>query len=727
MSEVLAPAGDKNSALAAINAGADAIYLGLKQFSARNSAENFNDAEFNEIVKTAHLFGVKVYVAMNTLIKERELKSFYNSAVGAWNGGADALIISDIFVGKFLKEICPQICLHLSTQAGVCNVYGARLAKEYGFDRVILARETLLCDIAEIAKIIETEVFVQGALCTCFSGQCYFSSFAGGNSGNRGRCKQPCRKKYSVDRGGFEENAYRLSLSDLSVGGDIEKLKSAGVFSFKIEGRMRRPEYVSSAVKYYRNIISGLRSQADLSDLKRTYNRGNYTSGLAFGQDKNFISSSVQGHIGEFVGVIKVENGKFTIKTEQNFSVGDGFKVLRNGKEVGGATFACKIKGGIALNCRERLKNGDKAFITTDNALNSRLNGQSRKLSVEISAEFLCGKIAQIGVNDCIFCGEKLLEGAEKRPLTVEEIKNCFKKTDKFPFEVTFGQIKTDGVFVPASELNALRRYAFSGYFDKITKNKNAQIAKKFEYPALTASKTEKTAVICTDLNVISADIGILKLNDFSEDIKKLTENFNGEKYLFLPPYLTGAEIEKIKPLTEKFDGIYCDGIYGFKLAEELNKPLFAGCGLNFSNSADIALCNAKYIALSKELTAEEAQPLSTQNTFYLTAGNIKVMDLIYCPFEKKCNSCDKRKIYTLTDENGRKFPLRRYKCTDSCRFEVYNCADLVSAQNFSGTLIDATLEENPAELFKSISDIEKLKRHFNGDYTRGHTAKPIE
>ena len=140
MSEILAPAGDKNSALAAINAGADAIYLGLKQFSARNSAENFDDAEFNEIVKTAHLFGVKVYVAMNTLIKERELKSFYNSAVGVWNGGADALIISDIFIGKFLKENCPQICLHLSTQAGVCNVYGARLAKEYGFDRVILAR-----------------------------------------------------------------------------------------------------------------------------------------------------------------------------------------------------------------------------------------------------------------------------------------------------------------------------------------------------------------------------------------------------------------------------------------------------------------------------------------------------------------------------------------------------------------------------------------------------------
>ena len=252
MSEILAPAGDKNSAFAAINAGADAIYLGLKQFSARSSAENFGVEEFAEVVKTAHLFGVKVYVAMNTLVKNTELENFLRSAAEAWNNGADALIVSDIFVGKFLKQSFPQICLHLSTQAGVCNAYGARLAKEYGFDRVILARETAIEDIREIAQIIETEVFVQGALCTCFSGQCYFSSFAGGNSGNRGKCKQPCRKRYSIDRDGFDEYAYRLSLSDLSVGANIGKLIDAGVCSFKIEGRMRRPEYVSAAVGYYK-------------------------------------------------------------------------------------------------------------------------------------------------------------------------------------------------------------------------------------------------------------------------------------------------------------------------------------------------------------------------------------------------------------------------------------------------------------------------------------------
>ena len=320
MTEILAPAGSIDSAIAAINAGADAIYLGLESFSARSSAENFDNDNFMKICKHAHAFGVKVYAALNTVVKDGELQNFFEAAARAWNGGADALIVQDLFLGKFLKEKFPYITLHLSTQAGTCNTYGAYLAREYGFSRVILARETKLADIAAITKIIETEVFVQGALCTCFSGQCYMSSFAGGNSGNRGKCKQPCRKQYTLDRNGFEERAYRLSLSDLCVGEKIEDLLAAGVTSFKIEGRMRRPEYVAAAVKFYKNI-----NDKNLSDLKRTYNRGNYTSGLAFGQDKSFISSAVQGHIGEYVGVLKVENAKYICLGKNKFDKGCGF------------------------------------------------------------------------------------------------------------------------------------------------------------------------------------------------------------------------------------------------------------------------------------------------------------------------------------------------------------------------------------------------------------------
>ena len=234
MLEILAPAGTIECAQAAIDNGADAIYLGLSAFSARQGAGNFDELSFRAIVQKARLFGVKIYVALNTIIKTEEIDSFLQSLLFAWNNGADAIIMQDVFLGKLVHDQYPEIVLHLSTQAGVCTLDGAKLAKEYGFSRVILARETPISAIEEIAQYIETEVFVQGALCTCFSGQCYFSSFAGGNSGNRGRCKQPCRKQYAYDRNGILEKNYALSLSDLCVGEDIEKLRQAGVVSFKI-------------------------------------------------------------------------------------------------------------------------------------------------------------------------------------------------------------------------------------------------------------------------------------------------------------------------------------------------------------------------------------------------------------------------------------------------------------------------------------------------------------
>ena len=382
MLEILAPAGNAECAKAAIDSGANAIYLGYSAFSARQSAENFNLDTLLETIKNAHFCGVSVYVAMNTVVKDGEVEEFLRTLLNVWNAGADAIILQDVLLGKAIKEKYPQIVLHLSTQAGVCTENGARFAKECGFSRVILARETPLEEIEKIAKIIETEAFVQGALCTCFSGQCYFSSFVGGNSGNRGRCKQPCRKLYSYDRSGFEEKAYALSLSDLSVGENIEKYIKAGVVSFKIEGRMRRAEYVAAAVRYYRALLDNA-SEKDklsaLSALKRTYNRGNYTKGLAFGQDKRFLSTAVQGHIGEKLGVVKVVNGNYLVESIFKPTMGDAFKILRGGKEIGGATFLKTQGRGFIISSKTRLKNGDGVFITTDTAVNARvLQGKKR-------------------------------------------------------------------------------------------------------------------------------------------------------------------------------------------------------------------------------------------------------------------------------------------------------------------------------------------------------------
>lgn len=295
MCEILAPAGDEKSFYAAIDAGADAVYLGLSSFSARQSAENFCPDNLKKYIDYAHALHVRVYVAMNTLVKDVEMESFVSALVAAHNSGADAIIMQDIFLGKLIKDRYPEITLHLSTQAGVCNIFGARLAKRYGFSRVILARETPLKDVKEIASMIETEVFVQGALCTCFSGQCYMSALAGGNSGNRGACKQPCRQKYKIDREGFDSYAYALSLSDLCAAENLSALIEAGVSSFKIEGRMRSPEYVRAAVTYYKDTLSenSPRLREDFSRMKRAFNRGDYTKGYLYGQAKDLLSRDV--------------------------------------------------------------------------------------------------------------------------------------------------------------------------------------------------------------------------------------------------------------------------------------------------------------------------------------------------------------------------------------------------------------------------------------------------
>ncbi len=718
MCEILAPAGDIKSAYAAINSGADAIYLGLVRFSARSSAENFDTDSFAAVARMAHAFGVKVYVAMNTLIKDEELDGFLTALIEAWNNGADAIILSDIFLGKFIKENYPQIKLYLSTQAGVCNVYGATLAKKYGFDRVILARETPVEEIKLITKIIETEVFVQGALCTCFSGQCYMSSFAGGNSGNRGRCKQPCRKLYSIDRDGYTEKAYRLSLSDLSVGGKISDLIEAGVSSFKIEGRMRRPEYVSAAVKYYKNLLKNSAADKDLSDLKRTYNRGNYTRGLAFGQDKTFISSSVQGHIGEFAGVLKVENGKYLCMSKEKFGKGDSFKILRGGKEVGGADFAENTARGFIISSRAVLRSGDKVFVTTDSALNAELLSVSRKIAVRLSIRLCFGELPTVTVNGQTFYGESVLPRANNRPITPEQVKDCFNKVDKYPYRIEYEKIETDGIFMAASELNALRRAVYNKYFDSISATKNPHIDKNHTIPQLEIAENNKIAVISAENAPSKADFTIYKPADYMDDA-----GVNKELYLYLPPFMTSAEIVAIKPQIARYGGLYCESGWAIELAEELDMPLFAGTGLNISNAIDVAYCPADYIVLSKELTFSEQKKLGVANAFALSAGNIKVMDLIYCPFGRRCGECDRRAKYTLTDENGRKFPVRRYQ-TSLCRFEVFNCVNLVGVSPV-GTFLDCTLEDECNKTVSVCADEEK-QRELYIKFTHGHGNSPV-
>ena len=766
--EILAPAGNIECARAALNAGADAIYLGYSSFSARAGAENFGDDELKEIVREAHLYGAKVYAAMNTLVKDGELFEFLSALLKVWNAGADASIMQDIFLGRAVKSAYPEIELHLSTQAGVCNENGALFAGKCGFSRVIPARETKIEDIKKIAKIIETEAFAQGALCTCFSGQCYFSSFAGGLSGNRGRCKQPCRKKYAYDRAGAEKG-YALSLSDLSLGEAAMVLAEAGVKSFKIEGRMRRKEYVAAATLYYDKIFCGA-GEAEisraLSDLKRAYNRGNYTAGLAFGQDKRFLSPFVQGHIGEKIGVVKVVNGKYFVETRENFSTGDAFKILREKKEVGGAVFAGAATGGagargIYISSKERLKNGDGAFVTTDTKAFARVLSARKKREIRIEICMIAGEHGEAKCGDVSVKTAAVLGKAENRALTEYEIADCFKKTDGLPFEVSFSEIRTNNAFLPKSQLNAFRRDFYEALSDRYAGERREKLdisafalenaGEKFE----AEEKFGGAAVLARKF--LGAETGvkfaIAKPDDYSEFFGGAAERLRGifgglsadkktERYLYYPAYATGKTEEAIAAALESgiLDGIYAENYSGAEFAEKHGVKLIFGAGANVTNAVAareiLKLENLAGVALSKEISAVEQQKIAMGirkinpgiAVLALNCGGIKTMDLCYCPFGKTCGACDKRDFYTLTDENERKFSVRRYKDgLGECRFEIFNCAYLAGGAAAGGIvpLIDCTCEKDSAGLLRLYGDVEKQKTAFK-NYTFGHAKSSV-
>ena len=710
--EILAPAGDLETARTAFVSGADAVYLGMSRFSAREGAANFQTEELQKITAFAHLLEKRVYVCLNTLVKDSELSDFFASARTAYECGADAILVQDLFLGRALKELYPQIELHLSTQAGCCNERGALLAKEYGFSRVVLARETPLEEIKAIAKIVETEVFVQGALCACFSGQCYFSSFAGNNSGNRGRCKQPCRKLYSIDRKGYEEYAYALSPSDLCLGKRLKELSDAGVVSFKIEGRMRRKEYVAAAVQYYRAALQGQDARGELSRLKRAYNRGDYTEGLAFGE-KNFLSRDVQGHIGEEVGLISFAGNRPFCKSVFRASKGDGFKILRQGKEVGGARFLKEGEGGFFLECDSRVRTGDSVRVTTDTAAGERLLSYRSYKEIPVSVTLVAGEYPVVESGDFSYTGGETVPAAKSAPLTKEEIARSFCKVGDLPFSPLVS-VNTQNAFLPKSALNELRR----AFYEELARHlapARAPLPVTEKSVAITPVKGALTAAITAD-GATNADIDIFKAEG-TLPVKK-----NGLRFLYLPAYFTRRDEARMKPLIEECDGIYCEGYYGISLAEDYNKPLFAGTGFNVTNAVSVAgvkEAGAKYFALSKELSDGEQRALCAEGAFALSAGDIKIMDLLFCPFSRTCDTCDRRAFYTLTDGDQRKFPLRRYGSAGACRFELFNCAPLAAYNGESNALVDITAMKDKALIGYARSPEGYLKNATGGHKNR--------
>ncbi len=747
MLEILAPAGGKQGFYAAVNAGADAVYLGLKDFSARASAENFTFDDLSEILAYAKPFGVKVYLTVNTVLKDEELALAEERIVHAWNLGVDAFIVQDFYFGAKMKSLYPDILFHLSTQAGVCNVFFAKYAKAMGYSRVVLARETPIKEIKAIASIIETEVFVQGALCTCFSGHCYFSSFVGGNSGNRGRCKQPCRKKYSFHKDSWNTApSYALSLSDLSLGEFLTELKDAGVSSLKIEGRMRRPEYAAAATEYYRALLDG--QPISLSRLSRVYNRGDYTHGYAFGQDKKLISDKIQNHKGVKIGVVQeIRGNSCLVRSSYSPSVGDGFKMIGETGETGGGVYknARQTPFGFYLSYGGSVSVGDAVHITTDTGLNEELLSKKRLLPVCLTATLVEGKaelsLSCNGVDVFVESGEVSL--AKTAPMTKKQVAEQLLKTGEYPVEVVEKKISVaQGLFITKGNLNALRRSAYEKLFALLSKNKNNQVncvnafqtvskrvdgnAERMEFAVITDNVDFPLAAF---ENLIYAPTDYHDIEEINALFEK-TQDFSGKIYLYLPPFFTEEDAKVVYPYIKRFYGVFAQGLYGVEFANRLKMPLFLGEECNFTNQTDLEWAKnsfAERFTLSKELSLSEIENLSISEAFVPSVGAIKLMQLCYCPMGKTCKTCRVPNAFTIRDEAKKEFPVRRYRL-NGCKFEVFNNASLMPPKFFSKNLLNF-LSLTPQErggIAMAIPNLNACKKALKST-TGGHFSKGVE
>lgn len=396
MIEILAPCGSEECVPAALNTGADAVYLGVTAFSARKNAKNFTPEQLDEAIRQCRLSGVKVYAAMNTLIFDNEMDKAVETARILYEKGIDAVIVQDLGLVKRLRDEIPGLTLHASTQMTITSAAGAEFARKNGFRRVVLAREMSLKEIKQVVENvdIETEVFVHGALCVCVSGQCLMSAMYGGRSGNRGACAQPCRLDFTCDG---RHNV--LSLKDLSIIENLRKLDEIGVTSAKIEGRMKRPEYVAAAVNACRQALSG--NTPNLEQLKSVFSRSGFTK------------SYYDGSISDMQG----------IRTKDDVEATAG-----------------------ALKEIRRLYDRPYKRHTVDISVKIREG-------MPVTSEAVCGKLSFVIDSGII------PERAVNKPVTADEVCERMGKMGGTVFEAGKITCETEeGLMVPASALNALRR-----------------------------------------------------------------------------------------------------------------------------------------------------------------------------------------------------------------------------------------------------------------------------
>ena len=482
--ELLCPAGNKESLIAAINSGANAVYLSGKKFGARAFAANFSNEELKEAIRIGKVYGVKIYVTMNTLVKENEIEEFLEQVEFLYSNGVDAILMQDFGMICLCLKKYPNLEIHASTQAHNSSLQGIDFLYKLGVKRVVLPREMSLDEIKLIKTPIEKEVFIHGALCVSYSGRCLMSQVLGGRSGNRGECAGCCRfkwKLYKSDK--LLKEGYLLSMKELNLSEDILRL-TPYVDSLKIEGRMKSPTYVSFITSYYRKILDGEKiADIDRENLQSLFYRG-YTKGHLL-NNKDLVNTKSPNHIGLPIGkVIDVTDSKITILLDKELAQEDGIRFLESGKGlIVNYLYDMKdrliSKGSpkqkIILDNKVGLTTLDTVSLTTNHKLITKFDNITRKVDIAIKVIAKINEPLEISfIKDNIIVSEKgnIVERAKSAIVTKERIISQVKRLGNTPFNChEIDVLLDDDIFIPMGEINVLRRTLTERLIGKLMMN----------------------------------------------------------------------------------------------------------------------------------------------------------------------------------------------------------------------------------------------------------------
>ncbi|NFN18614.1 U32 family peptidase [Clostridium botulinum] len=777
--ELLAPAGSMESLVAAINRGADAIYLGGNKFSARAYASNFDNEMMMKAVDYAHSYGARVYVTINTLLKENEIKEALKYAGYLYDIGVDALIIQDTGLINLIQKTYTDFELHASTQMTVHNGEGAMYFTEKGLSRIVLSRELSLNEIKYISKDlgIETEIFVHGALCVCYSGQCLMSSMIGGRSGNRGRCAQPCRMEYTIKgENTTPKKAYLLSPKDMCLIDDVEELIKSGTSSLKVEGRMKRPEYVSGVVDTYRRAIDKVidKQKFDLKkgriQLAQLFNREGFSKAYLYkNTGKDMMSYNFPKNTGIPIGKAVDKN---EIILDGNISLGDGIryrdegfvlgKILLNGKEVKEA-----FKGDKVKLTPSGYKKGDLIYRMSDKKLYDELKDYvkpyKRKILLQGELEFKVGLPLKLKTK---FNGKEYevlgdtVEVAERSPLDIKRVEECLMKSGEIPykFEKVLFNVFEDG-FIRISSLNNLRRELFEKILKEETSSyrrrrfksdiieKNLKIGKKLGYIYSCINKEQLKALLEDDsVKNIALDIpytkhkGALNISDF--------KNVENKKLYFMTPNIIKEEfknvIKQIEEVLPYIKGLITSNVAIINLYKD-KLSIIGDYKLNLFNkeALDFYREDIEIPTLSLELNRKEIKEIMKTVDYNVAIGVYGKAELMvseYCPIgstfgnkstSKECNGVCMRDEFTLVDRKNETFKVLG---DNSCRSHILNSLALnlieeieeLKTFNISTFRVDFK-DETYNEVKVILEEVKKLKKSENRIYTKGHYKRGVE